>query len=491
MKQKLEPALVPFAGFFATLPLYSPNMATLAERLGVEGAAMGQFAVPLLATCLACSIAFVAAGLHRGDGPWLSRLVGTPAGAILYLGGFALLVFDALQHPETTTWWPKCIAGLMTGAGTTLVLASWLRAFSTLDIRRALFHLALTCGTGTLAALGFATVAGIPYLVGFFILAAAGAIAPSTAHQAIAVSEETANNPKRPPVAAVISPFQTTAQLGSIAGAPLLGLAFFGLTMSMRKFRIFDTYDIELAAGIIAAILAAIICTLAIRRPFLSFCYQEFLPACALILMVCSTFPVGSAVHTISAMLMYVVFAVVGLFALASLVAVVHAGEFSPALVLGVALGSYAIASFGGVVLGQILPEDSLGPTILVASSLYFAVLIMAAILSLSQSADGALRNGDGPNVGALIQQRCEKLAQEFSLSPREQEILGYLARGHNPTYVSRELVLSLSTVRTHIRNLYKKIGVSSQEELIALVDEGDEGNVQDRLEPPVVPACK
>ena len=53
----------------------------------------------------------------------------------------------------------------------------------------------------------------------------------------------------------------------------------------------------------------------------------------------------------------------------------------------------------------------------------------------------------------------------------REAEILQYLGRGHNPTFVARTLVLSISTVRTHVRNIYRKINVSSQEELLALID--------------------
>ncbi len=37
--------------------------------------------------------------------------------------------------------------------------------------------------------------------------------------------------------------------------------------------------------------------------------------------------------------------------------------------------------------------------------------------------------------------------------------------------FIARTLVLSISTVRTHVRNIYRKINVSSQEELLALID--------------------
>ncbi|MEA5021146.1 MAG: LuxR C-terminal-related transcriptional regulator [Gordonibacter sp.] len=40
-----------------------------------------------------------------------------------------------------------------------------------------------------------------------------------------------------------------------------------------------------------------------------------------------------------------------------------------------------------------------------------------------------------------------------------------------DPTFIAHTLVLSISTVRTHVRNIYRKVNVSSQEELLALID--------------------
>ena len=58
------------------------------------------------------------------------------------------------------------------------------------------------------------------------------------------------------------------------------------------------------------------------------------------------------------------------------------------------------------------------------------------------------------------------------SLSPRETEILGYLGRGLGIVFVANTLVISESTVRTHVKSIYRKLGVSSREELLKLVDE-------------------
>lgn len=47
------------------------------------------------------------------------------------------------------------------------------------------------------------------------------------------------------------------------------------------------------------------------------------------------------------------------------------------------------------------------------------------------------------------------------ALSPREQEILQLTAAGRSAPEIARDLHLSTATVKTHLRNLYEKLGVS------------------------------
>lgn len=49
------------------------------------------------------------------------------------------------------------------------------------------------------------------------------------------------------------------------------------------------------------------------------------------------------------------------------------------------------------------------------------------------------------------------------SLSPREKEILQIISEGMKNAEISAELAISLNTVKTHIYNIYKKIGVSNR----------------------------
>ena len=51
-------------------------------------------------------------------------------------------------------------------------------------------------------------------------------------------------------------------------------------------------------------------------------------------------------------------------------------------------------------------------------------------------------------------------------LTPREAEVLDLLQRGRSNAEVANELSLGIETVRTHVRNILRKLGVSSRKEL-------------------------
>ena len=57
------------------------------------------------------------------------------------------------------------------------------------------------------------------------------------------------------------------------------------------------------------------------------------------------------------------------------------------------------------------------------------------------------------------------------NLTGREWEVLDLLAGGASNQDIARELVLSAETVRTHLKNLYRKLGVQSRKEAVAAAD--------------------
>ena len=56
-----------------------------------------------------------------------------------------------------------------------------------------------------------------------------------------------------------------------------------------------------------------------------------------------------------------------------------------------------------------------------------------------------------------------DKLVERDRFSPRERDILNCLARGESNKEIARELELAESTVKIHVQNIFKKLGVTSR----------------------------
>lgn len=60
-------------------------------------------------------------------------------------------------------------------------------------------------------------------------------------------------------------------------------------------------------------------------------------------------------------------------------------------------------------------------------------------------------------------------LISRLELSKRELEILGLMARGHSNQEIAAKLFVSLSTVKTHIQNLFQKLDVKRRTQAIEM----------------------
>ncbi len=78
--------------------------------------------------------------------------------------------------------------------------------------------------------------------------------------------------------------------------------------------------------------------------------------------------------------------------------------------------------------------------------------------------------NGGSPMSSQIARMVVSSFArnQRSPLSPRETEILTELATGKSYTRIADQLFLSKDTIRTHIRNIYSKLQVSSKADAIA-----------------------
>jgi DNA-binding CsgD family transcriptional regulator len=64
---------------------------------------------------------------------------------------------------------------------------------------------------------------------------------------------------------------------------------------------------------------------------------------------------------------------------------------------------------------------------------------------------------------------QCFEQFGESRLTQRERQITQLLLRGHSSKSVARELNIAPGTVMVHKRNLFSKLGITSQYELFSL----------------------
>ncbi len=113
--------------------------------------------------------------------------------------------------------------------------------------------------------------------------------------------------------------------------------------------------------------------------------------------------------------------------------------------------------------------------------------VLLVAVVSVGVVAASALRELEGLEAGATAEdtEKPEELAAEtfesiaaltikYGLTGREALIAQYIYQGYSVKRISNQENISINTVQTHSRNLYRKLGVHSRKELIDLVDSED-----------------
>ena len=69
---------------------------------------------------------------------------------------------------------------------------------------------------------------------------------------------------------------------------------------------------------------------------------------------------------------------------------------------------------------------------------------------------------------------RCNLIAEEFGLTPREADVFFLLAKHLEVKAIADELCVSFNTARTHVRHIYAKLEVHNRRELDELIDTYD-----------------
>ena len=80
-------------------------------------------------------------------------------------------------------------------------------------------------------------------------------------------------------------------------------------------------------------------------------------------------------------------------------------------------------------------------------------------------------RRNEAAQLAQTAEMHLSKLSEKYHLSPRETEVLKLLSSGRSLPYIEKELVISHSTARTHVRHIYEKLGIHNRQQLHDLIE--------------------
>jgi DNA-binding CsgD family transcriptional regulator len=88
------------------------------------------------------------------------------------------------------------------------------------------------------------------------------------------------------------------------------------------------------------------------------------------------------------------------------------------------------------------------------------------------QNTNGANNTQDAPVKHiAKFKEKCQIIGNTYMLSLREQEVLFFLAKGYNAALIQEKLYISEGTTKTHMRHIYRKLNIHTQQDLIRIVE--------------------
>ena len=240
--------------------------------------------------------------------------------------------------------------------------------------------------------------------------------------------------------------------------------------------------DVNMWMPLVAATaITALVAGLTMRHPDPTAVYKGCLPAMLAILSLLPFF--GEALGGLAGLVMITCYDVCGMVFLLFIVDRARTLRMSSYVLSSVYLGGSGLflvigLSIGGV-LGALSADYGLSLlTLLAFAAIYPLAIVLVVALrrahpqDASSAAAGEGGEGAPSAVRAGLEERCAAVAARFDLTPREREILGYLARGRTAKFIAEELVISENTAWAHIKRVYAKTGVHSKQELMSVVEQ-------------------
>ena len=472
--------------FFSTMPIYSPNVVPLQQCLQ-RNEIMGGFVIPMMVSTAAMSAGlFVQATIPSSR---FDRLLSAcssiaPFGYISCMAYFILASIGAAAACTAS----MTLCGVIVGICFPFVAIEWGKQLESFHLRQALLLVCVICASTATINWALSLLDSVPLAISSMILMTVGTLplyVPSTV--SLRIKKHSGKNPQQEgpsDQASRTTPETNSAGSGesqesspliprfiSVLVPGLIGLSVFAFHMGVSRELVLDSISTEILGNITASLILVPWCFIKSKQPTTVLLFSGIAPIAATMLL--SFMAIANdfgAQNEFIATGIYTFFCLIAQISIALGIAGSHAREFSTSMIWSGFLSLFIAFSLLGLSLGSNLSgEQPLMPQAITA--VYCAYLVTQAIRSLWKS--GAIKHADerGANREKNVYAcRCEELAASYSLSPREKEIASYLGRGHTCSYIAKTLVISESTVYTHSRNIYRKVGIQSKEELIQIL---------------------
>lgn len=154
-------------------------------------------------------------------------------------------------------------------------------------------------------------------------------------------------------------------------------------------------------------------------------------------------------------------------------------GRIPVALSFGVAI----LATRAGTLVGSLLADALMFAPIwsvqLRGDVCLIAVLLLAVIGMLFFTVADVQQLYVTPRAqrtDGSVEQKCAAVAAMGNLTKREGEVLLLLARGRSIPYICDELHIAQGTVKHHVSNIYRKLGVYDRQGLLDAIEQGGVG---------------
>lgn len=418
---------------------------------------------------LARGVAFVALAL-------LARRVVTVIGRPRLLAVSAMVMtVGAVVRAASLAWLTgdayavvSLLGSVALNAGLAVLYLGWMELYSQMDTKHVLVYFTLVHLVSSLAS--YALFALGPSLATTLLVAAMPLVSVGMLRRA---NMRTKDAPYRQG--------ETQRTNWSISPRPIILLVAFGFSNTVIR----SFLGTEDQATVLLGVCAAALCVLiAVVWRFGTFEIKALYQVSVPVLVAGALFVLmsGEWCGVAAAFCSNAAFALFSVFVTAVFCGIAYRYGVNAVWMFGITQASLTFGSFAGKMLSAWGGAFLFDPPMLVVTMSALVVMLVALSMVLVSDRDFTTtwgiteRNGEGEGRSWVDEeermvQRCARMAQRFGLTRREEEVLVLMMRGYTLSRIGEALFVADSTMKTHSRHIYRKVGVQNRQELQEFVN--------------------